>query len=315
MTHLQIGISACLLGAEVRFNGGHKKNHWICNKLAQHATFHSFCPEVGIGLPIPRPTLRLITSEQGTRAVDSDTQQQDVTDDLRHYADQQQANIAQLDGYILMQGSPSCGMERVKLYAATGIPEKSGVGTFAERMMQLNPNLPVEEAGRLEDPLLSESFFTRLFLYHEWRTQQVAATAKALIAFHTRHKFLLLLHNQQAYRDSGRLLSNLADKAALPEIADAYLATVMKGLKKTSSKGHRINTLLHLFGYLKGLISPAEKTLLLEQIEQYQSDLVPYVVPLNLLRHYAKLYSEQATYLNQQSVWHPYPSALAKRFL
>lgn len=315
MAKLQIGISACLLGDRVRYNGGHKKNRWIGETLEKHAEFRPFCPEVSIGLPVPRPALRLIRHNNEIRAVDSKQGIQDVTDELARSYDAIAQDTADMDGYILMQGSPSCGMERVKVYDANNYPEKSGTGLFAKQLRQHHPHLPVEEAGRLEDPNLADSFLTRLFVYQQWRTERVFQSANQLIDFHSQHKFLLLMHNTPAYQRCGRLLSNLSKPTTLPEIANRYITTMMDGLKTISQRGQRTNTLLHLFGYLKNLINPQEKQLILEQINQYQAGLLPFMVPLNLIHHYAKLHSKQTRYLSGQSIWQPYPLSLMKGFL
>jgi uncharacterized protein YbgA (DUF1722 family)/uncharacterized protein YbbK (DUF523 family) len=305
-----IGISACLLGEKVRFNGGHKKDNWITSTLAKSAEFTSFCPEVGIGLSVPRPTLRLVGKDNDIIAVDSDTQTKDVTQDLRDYFHRNKGLIGELDGYILMQGSPSCGMERVKLYGDNAMPEKIAAGIFAEELQKQFPNMPIEEAGRLNDSHLAESFLTRLFVYQQWREEKPYRSAQKLIKFHSQHKFLIMLHDYAGYRETGKLLSDLSDSEALFDIGEAYLTALMKSLKKVSSSGQRTNALLHLFGYLKNHMTSAEKHSLLELVESYRKRTIPYIVPLTVLRHYASLHQNKDPYLWQQSVWSPYPETL-----
>ena len=308
---LTIGISACLLGEPVRFNGGHKKHQWINSELSSVADFKSFCPEVGIGLPVPRPTLRLVERDDQILALDSDRQEDDVTEPLKDYFTRNAEDIAQLDGFILMQGSPSCGMERVKVYGSQSpLPEKNGVGIFANELIEHNPLLPIEEAGRLSDAPLAESFLTRLYLYHEWRTKRPFESAKSLIEFHSRHKFLIMLHSYQGYKESGKLLADLGNPETLQQNATQYIHTVMTALKKVSSTGQRANALFHLLGFLKTHISSEEKQSIVEQIKLYQQGITPYVVPLSLIRHYARIHSDNNEYLWQQSVWFPYPENL-----
>ena len=306
----RIGISACLLGEPVRYNGGHKKHQWISNQLGQAVDFQSYCPEVGIGLPVPRPTLRLIASDQGIRAVDSDSQSKDFSDALTHYFTENKEQIEQLDGFILMQGSPSCGMERVKVYNDGPIPEKVGAGMFAAALMNHLPSLPVEESGRLNDSNIAESFLTRLYVYKEWRELRKELTAKGLIEFHSKHKFLIMLHDYAGYRNTGRMLADLGDDSALESIADEYIGAVMTSLRKNSSKGQRSNALLHLFGFIKNHLSKVEKNSILDLVERYRNNEIPYIAPLTVLRHYAQMHQDRDPYLWQQSVWMPYPETL-----
>jgi uncharacterized protein YbgA (DUF1722 family) len=209
-----------------------------------------------------------------------------------------------------MQGSPSCGMERVKLYGDNAMPEKIAAGIFAEELQKHFPNMPVEEAGRLNDSHLAESFLTRLFVYQQWREEKPYESAQGLIKFHSQHKFLIMLHDYAGYRETGKLLSDLSDSDALADIGEAYLTALMKSLKKVSSSGQRTNALLHLFGYLKNHMSSEEKHSLLSMVESYRQRTVPYIVPLTLLRHYASLHQNKDPYLWQQSVWSPYPETL-----
>ena len=305
-----IGLSSCLVGDNVRYNGGHKKDTWITSNLSTVADFKTFCPEVGIGLPIPRPTLRLIATSEGIKAVDSNTQTSDVTDDLINFYHQNANTIADLDGYILMQGSPSCGMERVKLYGASAMPEKNASGIYAEQLQLNHPNLPIEEAGRLNDSAIAESFLTRLFVYNEWRTTKPYLSASALINFHSRHKFLIMLHDYAGYRKTGKMLSDLSNDEELKSIADHYFTNVMQSLKAISNNGQRTNALLHLFGYVKNYLNSTEKESVLAVIKNYQQALVPYIAPLTVLRHYAMVHKQAENYLWQQSVWAPYPEHL-----
>jgi uncharacterized protein YbgA (DUF1722 family)/uncharacterized protein YbbK (DUF523 family) len=312
MSKPKIGISACLVGEPVRFNGGHKKHEWISSSLSQTADFQHFCPEVGIGQPTPRPAMRLLAKDGAIIATDSDSQTENFTTKLKDYYHEQHPDIAELDGFILMQGSPSCGMERVKLYGTGVMPEKSGTGIFAHELINNNPLMPVEEAGRLGDAGIAESFLSRLYVYHEWRTQKPYESAKTLINFHSKHKFLIMLHDYQGYRDTGKMLADLSDPNMLKEKADAYITRVMQALSKVSNQAQRANALLHLFGFIKNQLSAEEKDSILNAINAYQQKQIPYVVPMSLLRHYAKSLSVKDGYLKQQSVWAPYPETLTQ---
>lgn len=305
-----IGVSSCLMGEPVRFNGGHKRHSWIINHLGKHVDFKMFCPEVGIGLPTPRPTLRIIATENGNRAVDSDTQNEDYTDALAQYYHQIAPQTEDLDGYLLMQGSPSCGMERVKLYNSHMIPEKSAAGIFAAELMAHQPHLPIEEGGRIGDAALAESFLSRLFVHHEWRTERPYLSAKGLVDFHSRHKYLIMLHDYEGYRRLGPMLSDLSDKNQLPAIGQAYFEQLMASLRNIPKRGHRANALMHLYGYVKDFLTDDEKQSVLNLIEQYRLQNLPYVVPLTMIRHYAHVNREHAEYISQQSVWSPYPDTL-----
>lgn len=312
MSKPKIGISACLLGEPVRFNGGHKKHEWISSTLSETADFEHFCPEVGIGQPTPRPAMRLLAKDGAIIATDSDTQTEDFTEKLKTYYQEQHSNIAELDGFILMQGSPSCGMERVKVYGSGMMPEKSGTGIFAHELINSNPLLPVEEAGRLNDAGIAESFLSRLYVYHEWRTHKPYEKAGTLIEFHSKHKFLIMLHDYQGYRETGKLLADLSDPEKLKKQAHLYITRVMQSLSKVSNQGQRANALLHLFGFIKNQLSVEEKDSILNAINAYQQKQLPYVVPMSLIRHYAKSLKVKDGYLKQQSVWAPFPENLTQ---
>jgi len=313
MEKLKIAVSSCLLGEEVRFNGGHKRHRWLTHTLGEYADFVPYCPEVAIGMGIPRNPIRLIQTDSGTRAVDTDDASQDHTDALKDYAESVLPELNDVDGYVLMQGSPSCGMERVKLYNRHGIPEKNASGIYAEVIMQHRPWLPVEESGRLTDPNLVENFVQRLYVYREWRTTRPWQSAKSLIDFHARQKYLLMMHDYAAYKRLGQLLSDLKDKSRLEDIGQAYLEGLMIALKQIPKRGHRVNVLQHVMGYFKQQLSEKEKASIRRSIEQYQSREVPFIVPVAMLKHYAYLHGDRFPYLMNQTFLNPYPEALGLR--
>lgn len=313
MEKLKIAVSSCLLGEEVRFNGGHKLHRWLTQTLGDHADFTAYCPEVAIGMGIPRNPIRLIQTDRGTRAVESDDASRDVTDALRSYAETVLPELDDIDGYVLMQGSPSCGMERVKRYNRHGIPEKVATGVFAEVIMRHKPWLPVEESGRLTDANLVENFVQRLYVHHEWRTTRPWHSAKDLIDFHARQKYLLMMHDYTAYKRLGRMLSDLKDRSQLEPVGHAYLVGLMAALQRIPKRGHRVNVLQHIMGYFKQQLSDKEKASLRRTIEQYQAREVPFIVPVAMLKHYVYLHGDRFPYLTNQTFLNPYPEALGLR--
>lgn len=296
---IRIGISSCLLGHEVRYNGGHKRDRYITDVLAEHFEFVPFCPEVAIGLGIPRPTLRLLGSAQSPRAVYSEDPDFDVTDALADYGrDIGQNSAPGLSGYILKSKSPSCGMERVKVYSPKGSPFTTSSGIYAQALMQAQPLLPVEEEGRLNDDGLRDNFIERVFIYHRWQSLQAQGmTAKDLIAFHTEHKFLLLAHNQQVYRSIGRLVAE-AGTLPIDELCATYIEQLMQALRQPATRNNHVNVLLHLAGYFKKQLDQRDKEELQDAIENYRSGELPLIVPLTLIRHHQRRHSD--TYLADQ---------------
>lgn len=313
MTRLKLGVSSCLLGDEVRFNGGHKHHRWLTQTFGQYADLVPYCPEVAIGMGIPRNPIRLISTDQGTRAVDSVNLTDDYTERLQHYAETIAPELDALDGYVVMQGSPSCGMERVKLYNKNMIPEKIAAGLYTEVLQRHTPALPFEESGRLSDPNLVENFVQRVFVYHDWRTQQPWRTAKSLIDFHARQKYLLMMHDYPTYKRLGQKLSNLKDIEDREAFGQEYLVELMSALSNIPKRGHRVNVLQHVMGYFKNQLSEKEKASLIRSIDQYQASEVPFIVPVSLLKHYIFLHGDQFPYLMNQTFLNPYPEALGLR--
>jgi uncharacterized protein YbgA (DUF1722 family)/uncharacterized protein YbbK (DUF523 family) len=308
-----VGISSCLLGEEVRYNGGHKKDNYITGTLSQYFELRPMCPEVGIGMGVPRPPIRLIATDSGPRAVGVKDAAIDVTDELVSFATDQQHFLAELDGYILKRGSPSCGMERVKLFNAKGIPENRGVGLFAASLIRLLPNLPLEEEGRLGDARLRENFVQRVFVYHRWRKLvQQGLNVASLTTFHAQLKLILMSHDQNQCRSLGKLVAG-ASKAEVNETGYRYISGAMQTLKKIATRKNHVNVMQHIQGYLKQNLDPDDKQELLETIQAYHRDEIPLVVPLTLLKHFFRkspdAYIERSWYMN------PYPAELKLRNL
>lgn len=311
---IPVGISSCLLGEEVRFDGGHKRDNYIIHTLGQFFHFVSFCPEVAIGLGTPRQTLRLVRVNGEVRVRGNKDHALDVTDALRASGAEQAAKHPELCGYILKSKSPSCGMERVPLYDGWSNdrpPEKKGVGQFAEVFMAARPELPCEEEGRLGDPVLRDNFITRVFTLHRWRQMvRDGLTASALLDFHTRHKLLLLAHHPQSYTDLGRLLANLRH-ADLDTLGRDYLLTLMRGLKHIASRGKNANVLQHLAGYLRDALDDGDREELARVIDDYRQGRVPLIVPMTLLRHHFRRHPHP--YVAGQVYLEPHPPELRLR--
>jgi uncharacterized protein YbgA (DUF1722 family)/uncharacterized protein YbbK (DUF523 family) len=307
----KLGISACLLGAEVRYNGGHKLSRLCSRSLAEHFEFVPVCPEVGIGMPVPRQPIRLVGDPQAPRAVGTVERSHDVTDALAAYAERMAGELQGICGFIFMQQSPSCGLERVKVYQDGGRPSEPGRGIFAAAFCARHPDLPVEEDGRLNDPVLRENFLTRVFAYAEWqRLLQEGLTRRALIAFHSRYKYLLLATDPLQYKALGRLLGDLA-RHDLASLAPHYFSQLMAALKRCATRGTHSNVLQHLAGYLKRALSPEEKQEMQQLIGQYRDGVVPLVVPLTLLKHHFRRHPDR--YIAEQVYLQPHPERLSLR--
>ena len=312
MYKIKVGISACLLGQEVRFDGGHKRSSFCERDLGAHFDYHPVCPEMAIGLGSPRAAIRLVKRNGEIRA-EASNGSFDVTEQLIAFSEQKARQLDFISGYILCAKSPSCGMERVRIYGANNEGSaKEGIGLFAKALMEANPLLPVEEDGRLCDPILRENFVLRVFAYHDW--QQLCAqglTAAALIRFHSRYKYLVLSHATTHYRALGKLLGNLG-KANLQEVADSYIKGLMTALTLRANRRSHTNVLMHLQGYFKRVLTPSQKQELAETIDKYRTGIFPLLVPLTLIRHYLREYPN--TYLADQVYLNPHPDTLKLRY-
>lgn len=308
---IRIGVSACLLGQEVRYDGGHKHNAYLTGSLARYFEFVPFCPEVSIGLGIPRAPIRLEARHDEVRAVGVRDPDLDVTDALLAYGSAVADAHRDLSGYIFKKGSPSCGLERVKIYSAKGMPAGKGRGLYARALTARLGLLPVEEEGRLMDPVLRENFIERVFVYHRWQgLMRQGLTPAALVDFHTRHKFSILAHDEQRYRELGRMVSE-AGRAALDELAPRYADTLMAALSRRATRRRHTNVLMHVMGYLKRYLDSDDKAELLELIDSYRVGQVPLIVPITLLKHHLRKHPDP--YIQQQYYLSPHPEELMLR--
>ncbi|WP_338496722.1 2-thiouracil desulfurase family protein [Pseudomonas sp. WP18] len=308
----KIAISACLMGAEVRYNGGHKQSPLCSRTLVDYFDFVPVCPEVAIGLGIPREPIRLVGNPTAPNAVGTVNRELDVTQPLADYGRQMAGELDDICGYIFMQKSPSCGLERVKVYAPDGAPQDGGGrGVYAQAFCERHPDLPVEEDGRLNDPVLRENFLTRVFAYAAWQPlRRQGLTRRDLIDFHSRHKYLLMAHNPAQYKALGNWLGNMG-KEDPDELGRRYFSALMSALKKCATRRTHTNVLQHLSGYLKRAIGTEDKQEVQHLIGQYRLGIVPLVVPLTLLKHHLRLHPDP--YLAQQVYLQPHPENLSLR--
>ncbi|MBS4050909.1 MAG: DUF1722 domain-containing protein [Methylomonas sp.] len=308
MDSILVGISSCLLGNLVRYDGAHKYHSYIERTLGQYFRFRAFCPEVEAGLGVPRPAVQLRDIGSHIRVVGVKDHSLDVTEALRETAEKQSPWLDGLCGYILKKDSPSCGMERVKVYK-NDIPARSGVGVFADYLQQRFPTLPIEEEGRLGDPGLRENFIQRVFVRHRWRQMcQRPLTAHGLMRFHSRHKLIAMSHEQNRARELGRLIAEVrADN--LDEIAQRYITELMACLKIVATRGNHVNVLQHIQGYLKRSIDSDDKQELVDTIESYRQGNVPLIVPLTLLRHHFR--KQPDAFVDESFYMTPHPAELS----
>ncbi len=306
-----VGISSCLLGEPVRYDGGHKRDDYLTDVLTRYFAFRPFCPEVGIGLGVPRPTIQLINVSGAIRLRGSKDEQLDVTDAIERFADRQQPAQRALSGYILKSKSPSCGMERVKLHGASGGLPQHTSGRYAARLMANFPLLPVEEEGRLHDPVLRENFITRVYAYQRWQALRANRPGKGdLVSFHTRHKLLLLAHNEAAYRRLGQKVASLKGTLTA-EWLDDYAAEFMAALKRKATRKRHTNVLQHVAGYFKRALDAGDREELASCIDDYREERVPLVVPMALLQHHLRRHPDP--YLQGQLYFNPWPRELGLR--
>jgi uncharacterized protein YbgA (DUF1722 family)/uncharacterized protein YbbK (DUF523 family) len=309
---LRVGISTCLLGEPVRFDAGHKHDRFITDILGDYFEFIPVCPELEVGMGVPRESIRLVGDVASPRllGVKSGT---DWTERMNRYSRERTKQLEgyQLSGYILKSDSPSCGMERVRVYSDTGMPAKKGRGLYADILMKQFPLLPVEEEGRLNDRPIRENFIVRVFGYH--RLQQLFSqrfSRGAIVAFHTAHKYLLLAHSPKGYAALGRLVADI--KRYTPDdFKREYSTLFMDTLSVKTTYKKNVNVLHHIFGFLRDHISADERNDILAIIEDYHNQLVPLVVPITLIGHYIRKHKVQ--YIQDQIYLHPHPKELMLR--
>ena len=309
---LHLGISRCLLGDEVRFDGGHKRDSFLTDVFGRYVEWVPVCPEVEAGLGTPREAMRLVGDTHGPRLMTIKSGI-DHTRALETMATNRIAELKGLDlsGYVFKKGSPSCGIERVRLYNENGMPNRNGVGLFARAFIEQFPLIPVEEEGRLCEPILRENFIERVFCYRRWQDfVRSGVTSQALVQFHTIHKYLLLAHSPQQYEVLGRLVGQ-AHQHRPEDLAHRYGGLFMKALAVKGTVRKHVNVLQHILGHFKDRLDAHEKAELLGVIGDYHQELTPLVVPLTLIKHYVKIFD--VGYILDQVYLNPHPKELMLR--
>ena len=309
---LRLGISRCLLGEEVRFDGGHKQDNFLAEVLSRYVEWVPVCPEVEAGLGIPREAMRLVGDPQDPRllTIKSGTDHTRALETMTRNRIQELKNM-DLSGYVFKKGSPSCGIKRVRIYNEHGMASRKGVGLFARAFIEQFPLIPVEEEGRLCEPTLRENFIERVFCYRRWQDLvQNGVTRQALVQFHTIHKYLLLAHSPQQYEVLGRLVGQ-AHQHRPKEFTHRYGELFIKALAVKATVRKHVNVLQHILGYFKERLGAHEKAELLGVIGDYHHGLTPLIVPLTLIKHYAQIFD--VSYIQDQVYLNPHPKELMLR--
>lgn len=312
MEKIKLGISTCLLGENVRYDGGHKLDRFLTDTLGQYVEYIPACPEVECGLPVPRESMHLEGDPDSPRLITIRTKR-DMTDRMVRWANKRVVALEKEDlcGFIFKSNSPSSGMERVWIYNEKGMPGKRGVGIFARIFMDHFPLLPVEDEGRLHDPKLRDNFIERIFALKRWREILSKKESRGtLVEFHTKHKLLILSHGPKHYQMMGKLVAK-AKEIPIKELYQQYQAILMEALQLKTSPKKNANVLQHMMGYFKEQLSSDEKQELLEVIDFYRKGYIPLIVPITLINHYVRKYDQP--YLKQQVYLNPHPLELQLR--
>ena len=312
MEKIKLGISTCLLGENVRYDGGHKLDRFLTDTLGQYVEYVPVCPEVECGLPVPREAMHLEGDPDSPRLVTIRTKQ-DMTDRMVEWARKRVLALEKeaLCGFIFKSDSPSSGMERIKVYNEKGMPVKKGIGIFAKIFMDHFPLLPVEEEGRLHDPNLRENFIERIFTLKRWREVLERKESRGnVVDFHTKHKLLILSHSPKYFQAMGKLVAK-AKEIPIKELYQQYQAILMEAFQLKTTPKKNTNVLQHMVGYFREQLSSDEKKELLEVIDHYRKGYIPLVVPITLINHYVRKYDQ--SYLKEQVYLHPHPLELQLR--
>ncbi|MCF8085939.1 MAG: DUF523 and DUF1722 domain-containing protein [Desulfohalobiaceae bacterium] len=312
MEKITLGMSSCLLGHPVRYDGGHKLDRYVRDTLGHYFEYVPVCPEVECGMPVPRESLRLVGDPQAPR-LRTRTSQQDFTEQMQAWGRRKLEELAEADpcGYIFKSRSPSSGMERIKVYNDQGNPGGTGVGIWARMVMERFPFLPVEDEGRLHDPGLREQFIEHVFVFWRWRQlEKQGPDIGALTDFHARHKLLLMAHSPELYREMGRYVAH-AKSYSREDLLPGYLRLLDRAMRTPATVAKHVNVLHHILGYFKQELSPDEKQEFLDIAERFRQGSLPLIVPVTLLNHFVRKYKEP--YLGEQIYLNPHPVELKLR--
>jgi len=310
---VRVGVSACLLGGEVRFDGGHKHDRYLTDVLDHNVEWLPICPEIEVGMGVPRPVLQLRGGEIGDKLVERESGE-DWTERMRNYADGRVSDLKDtgLDGFIFKKDSPSCGVSRVRVYKELGaMPARKGVGHFAQALGRSLPDLPLEEEGRLRDAVLRERFIEQIFSHNRWRVLvSRGLTRRSLISFHEAHKMLILAHDQKIYREMGRVVASFG-KVPDEDVYSAYRSRFVDVFRQPTTIARHVNVLEHLFGHVKNKISGAEKREIASSIDAYRNHEIPLIVVVSLLKFLIAAHSVE--YVRGQLYLEPHPRELKLR--
>lgn len=308
---IRVGVSSCLLGVKVRWNGDHKQDRYLTDVLGRYFEWVPVCPEFETGMGVPRETVRLVNARGGVKMLGT-ASGRDWTEKMTGFSKRKTSELetAGLSAFIFKKGSPSCGLERVKVYNAAGMPAEKGTGLFAGAFKERFPLIPLEEEGRLHDAAIRENFIVRVFCYARLQKLLAAFSAGALVKFHTAHKYLIMAHSVKHYQSLGRLVAE-AKKIGAAEARRRYAALFMEALSFKATARKNANVLMHMLGYLRPLAGKEEKEDILQAVEDYRTGLVPLIVPVTLLSHYIRKF--RIEYLLDQVYLNPHPKELMLR--
>lgn len=307
-----MGVSACLLGQNVRYDGNHSRDPYVCDTLGRWFRHLPVCPEVECGLPVPREPMRLEGDPEDPRLVTINTRK-DLSFSMKNWAEKRLDGLDHEDlcGFIFKSRSPSSGMTRVKVYNEKGVPEPKGSGIFARAFMERFPLVPVEEEGRLNDPVLREKFIEKVFVFLRFRKMlRERATPAGLVDFHTRHKLLLMSHSPELYRKMGKMTAEAGTRDLAALFAE-YAASLNQALSHTATPARNVNVLMHIIGYFKNRLDSSDKAEFLELLESYRKGRLPLIVPITLCGHYVRKFREP--YLMDQVYLSPHPAEMGLR--
>lgn len=311
---LKIGVSQCLLGEEVRYDGGHKRNRFITDTLSDYVTFTPVCPEVEVGMPTPREAIRLVGDPSAPKLIGIQSSK-DQTEAMRTWSTAKVGWLEEqsLDGYIFKKDSPSCGLFRVRVYDPdSGIPSRDGRGIYSAQVVETFPMLPVEEEGRLNDPPLRENFISRIFTFRRWK--QFLAKQRSpggLVAFHTAHKMSFLSHSPVHYHELGRIVG-CAGSSSFDEVLAEYAEKMTQCVQVLATPGKHTNVIMHLMGFIKDALDAGDKAELLDLVDQMRNRILPLIVPITLLKHHLSK-CETPDWVGAQVYLKPYPGELMLR--
>ena len=312
---MKLGVSTCLLGQPCRFNGEGSKFDFVFDTLSQYFELVPYCPEMDLMGQAPRESIRMVeTKEEQIKFVTNATKK-DITDDLENVCERccNDFQNHDLNGFILKSKSPTCGLERVRVYQdnASNAHQKKGVGAFAHAILQKYPNLPIEEEGRLNDPWLKESFVMQIFAYKDWQEfNRSNPQVKELVEFHSQYKYLIYAKTHEGYKELGNIVAN-HEKKPFVQVLELYEQKFMDVIKIKGSINNTYNVLMHTLGYLKKFLTSEEKQELIETMNEFKNQIIPLIAVIKMFQVYIKQYNVE--YLLIQKFFQPYPKELALR--